>query len=124
LGGGSLLVGGLFGDDFAGFVLKRLPAVLLLAGDDEDLLACRRLAKAGGVEVCYVAQAGLQDGKKTQVGDVPPLPAARAARGLSKHHDVLSQGGGDVQEQPDAVLVIRDHQLANRVRAKGHGGGG
>ena len=42
---------GLWGNDFAGYLIKPLPAVLLLAGDDEDLLACPRFAISGGVEI-------------------------------------------------------------------------
>jgi hypothetical protein len=53
LGGGGLLAGRFFWDDLAGFAVECLPAVLLLAGDDKDLLAGRGLAIAGDVEVRY-----------------------------------------------------------------------
>ena len=70
------------------------PAVLLLAGDDEDPLAYPRLAIAGSVEVRNVAQAGLRGWERAQVGDVAPLSSAGAARRLAKHHDVLDHGTG------------------------------
>ena len=83
-----------------------------------------RLAKPGDVEGRDVAQAGLRGGQQAQVGDVPALAAAGAARGLAKDHDVLGHGAGDVQEQPDAVVVVGDDQLADGVGAKDHRGGG
>ena len=106
-----------------GFLVKTLPAVLLLAGNDKDSLACGRFAKAGDVEGCDLAQAGLGGGDQTQVGEVSTLSTAGAARGLAKDHDVLGHGGGKVQEQADAVVVIGDDQLADGAGAEDHGVG-
>jgi hypothetical protein len=110
-------------DDFVGFLIETLPAVLLLEGNDKDSLAYRGLAIPGDVESRDLAQAGLRGGAQAQVGDVPPLSAAGAARGLAEHHDVLGHGAGNVQEQTDTVIVIGDDKLADGVGAKVHGGG-
>ena len=50
MGGGGLGRGGPRRDDFGGFVLGGLPAVLLLAGNDKEPLAGGRFAELGGVE--------------------------------------------------------------------------
>jgi hypothetical protein len=95
-------------DDFMGFVVEALPAVLLLAGDDEDPLACRGFAKPGSVECRDVAQAGLRGREQAQVGDVTPLSSAGATGGLAKDHDVLGHCRGNIQEQPDAAFAVGD----------------
>jgi hypothetical protein len=76
-------------------MIKPLPAVLLLTGNDKDPLAYTRLAEPGNVESRDFAEAGLRGGKQAQVGDVPPLSSAGAARGLAEDHDVLGQGAGN-----------------------------
>ena len=106
-----------------GFLIETFPAVLLLAGDDKDPLPCRRLAIAGDVEICDVAQASLRGGDQAQVGDVAPLSSAGATGCLAEDHDVFGNGAGNVQEQMDAVVVIGDDQLADGVGAEDHGGG-
>ena len=114
---------GLAGTISLGFVVKAFPAVLLLTGNDKDPLAYRRFAKAGDVGGCDVDRAGLGGVEHAQVGDVPALSSAGAARRLAKHHDVLGHGGGEVQEQANAVVVIGDDQLADGAGAEGHGVG-
>ena len=73
LRGGGLGQGGLGRDDFGGFVLGGLPAVLLLAGNDKDPLAGGRFAEAGGVEGGDVASAGVGGGQQAEVSDAAAL---------------------------------------------------
>ena len=121
LGGDGLLHGRFRGDDFAGFVIEGFPAVLLLAGNDKDPLADIGFAEPGGVEGRDIDQAGLRGAEEAEVGDVPALSAAGATRRLAEDHDVLGYGSGNVHEQPDAVVVIGDDQLADRAGAEDHG---
>ena len=107
-----------------GFLIEIFPAVFLLTGDDKDPLAYRRFAEAGGVESCDFAQAGLCGRDQAEVGDVPALSSTGVTGRLAKDHDVLSHGAGDGQEQPDAVVVVGDDQLADGVRAEDNGVGG
>ncbi len=122
-GGVGLLVHRFLGHDLVGVAVGGFPAVLLLAGNDKDALACTGFAEAGGVEGCDVTYAGLRGGKQAEVGNVPALSPTGATRGLAKYHDVLRHGTRDVQEQADAVVVIGDDQLDDRAGAKGHRGG-
>ena len=56
-------------------MLGGLPAVLLLAGDDEEPLARARLAEAGGVEGGDVASASLGGRQQAEVNDTAALAA-------------------------------------------------
>ena len=119
-----MLAGGVRGDDLVGDPVQAFPAVFLLAGEDEDLLADGRLAIPGEVEGGDVAQAGLRGREQAQVGDVAALGAAGAAGCLAKDHDVLIDRGGDLQEEANARLAVGDEQLADGVGAKADRGRG
>ena len=79
-------------------MIVAFPPVLLLASDDEDLLAWAGFAIAGGVEGSDVGQAGLRGRHQAEVGDVPALAATGTAWGLAEYHDVLGKGAGDVHQ--------------------------
>jgi hypothetical protein len=104
-------------------LIQAFPAVFLLAGDEEDLLGGAGFAKPGGVEKGNVAQAANGWGEETEVGDVPALVAAAAARFLAVDHDVLGQLPGDGQIEAHAIGAVLDDERAD-VTGRKHGAGG
>jgi hypothetical protein len=122
-GGGGLKVFGAVRDGGAGFLVQAFPAVFLLAGDEEDLLGGVGFAKSGGVERGNIAQAANRRREEAEVGDVPALVAAAAARFLAEYHDVFVQFPEDGQVEPHAIGAVLDDERAD-VTGRKHGAGG
>src|ERR1035441_378528 len=121
--GGSLKLLWPFRDSGAGLQIKSLPAILFLAGDDEDLLAGARFAKLGLVEVRNLAKAANRRRQQAEVGDIPALVAAAAARLLAEYHNVLVQLPRNHQIKPHPIRAVLSHQpphvTARKHRAHG-----
>ena len=96
--GGSLKLLWPFRDRGAGLQIQSLPAILLLAGDDEDLLARARFAKLGLVEPGNLASAANRRRHQADVGDIPALVTTAAARLLAEDHNPKS---GDSKSWPE-----------------------
>jgi hypothetical protein len=108
--------------NLVGLLIKPLPAILLLTGDNKHLLSRPWLAIPGDVDVRYIAHPVQRGRQQAQVSHVPALHSARAARRLPKHHDVLGHRPGNAQQQPSAIFPVSKGQLPDWIGLKNNRG--
>jgi hypothetical protein len=87
-------------------MVEGFPAVLLLAGDDEDLRAGAGFAIAGNVGNGDVAEAVHRGRQQTEVGEVPALVSATAAWGLAGDRHVFTERTRHPDIEADAVTGV------------------
>jgi hypothetical protein len=97
-----------------------LPTILLLPGADEDSLARLGFSIPRHVQLRDVALPAHGRRQQAQVGRVAALPAARAARGRAKDHDVLDHRPGNPQREAQPAVVVAHGELPNGARVEHH----
>src|ERR1035437_4957197 len=107
----------------ASLPVHSLPTILLLAGNDEYPRSGPGLAIPSPVEVGDIAPPIHRRRQQPEVGDVPALASASAARFLAKDHYVLVQFPRNPHPQAHARLGLLGDQFTDGAESKHHPSG-